>query len=192
MRGSRFVAVFVIGALALAACGGDDDDGGGDAADQTVEDQGGSAGDDAGDGGGDDTAADSTGGADVGDAGALFTNEKCLEAVQAMSAAIASAGAFGGTEDLDTAVEQLRAYADAAPDEIADDLGLIADALAEYFQALQEAGLDELQPGEVPDADALQALENLPDAFGNQEFQDASERVSEWFDTECGVGTGNE
>jgi len=187
MRGPRFVAMFMIGALALAGCGGDDDDGG-EALDEAVD--AGDSSEDAPDDTGDDGSTGDDDGDDVDlDDIDVFGSEECQDALTAMAEAAAGAtSAFtGGDVDLDDSVDQLRAYADAAPGEIRDDLQLIADAYGQWVEAYQESGLADIEAGEIPSEDDLAALEDLSESFDDEEFQAASERVNEWFTTECGV-----
>jgi hypothetical protein len=171
MKRSRFVAVFVVGAFFLAACGGGDDagDAGGDG---QVAATGDAAGDSGGDGG--------------GVAGPLDAAE-CAKVVTAMSAAAAAVpqAMSGEAGDLSTSVEQMEAFAAAAPEEIRDDLLTVAQAYAAYSAALTGTGYDP-SSGEPPPPEVIAALTAAGQELQNADFQAASERVSAWFQENCG------
>jgi len=180
-----------VAAFSLSACGGDDDDGADASGSATEEDGGdasGSAGDDSS---ADDSGDDASGSVDEGDvADALdpFTSEGCADAIAAMAAAAAAVPqsmSGQGDVDLEKSLEQLDAFVEAAPDEIRDDLQTVYEGYARVMEALQESGFD-ASSGEIPDADALAALESLGEELDNEEFQTASENVSNWFEQECG------
>lgn len=115
----------------------------------------------------------------------------CLEATQAMSAAMASygagfVGAFGGTVDddsLEAASAQLRAMAEAAPAEIRDDLRVIAEELSKLYAALDEI---DYQPGTPPTPEQMAQLEALSEVIDQEAFEEAADSVEAWFDTHCG------
>lgn len=114
----------------------------------------------------------------------------CLEATQGMAAAVNAystgmAQAFGGSfddESLQLTADQLEAMAEAAPDEIKDDLNVIAAQLGEFYTALAESGYE---PGETPDADQIAALSALAESFDNEEFEEASDNINAWFEANC-------
>lgn len=184
MRASRVLALLAVAALALSACGGGDDD------DATGSGSGTEA--DAGDDGSASDTADDTGDdvdqGDVADALDPFTSEGCANAIAAMTAAAAAVPqslSGQGDVDLETSLEQLNAFADAAPEEIRDDLRTVYEGYARIVEALQESGFD-ASSGEVPDADALAQLQALGEELDTEEFQTASENVNKWFEEECG------
>ena len=188
----------MVGALALGAtaCGGDDDDDDASSSeadsgddDSGDDDDGGFTDDDSGDddsGDDDDDAVTEEDLDDLEDAANLFTSEECAAAVTAMIGAAAAAGtAFTGSDsEIDDSLGLLEEYADNAPEEIRDDLQTVYEGYAEFVEALEESGFDP-ESGEVPDADALAALEDASSSLDNEEFTEASERVSTWFETEC-------
>jgi hypothetical protein len=114
----------------------------------------------------------------------------CLEATQAMGAAMASystgvAGAMGGTldgEELQQAADQLEAMASAAPDEIRDDLQVIAEELGAFYTALAETGYTGTG---TPTPDQIAQLEGLADAIDQDRFEAASDNVNAWFESNC-------
>ncbi|MGQ0825672.1 MAG: hypothetical protein ACT4OX_11730 [Actinomycetota bacterium] len=180
MRRSRFVAMVMMGSLVFAACGGDDDDEA-DSPSAAVDD----------DEAGDDESPDEDVDADVDpddiDLDDLEDiegfDEDCVEASLAMAGAMS--GAFTGEAiGDDESLEQFRELADNAPDEIADDLQTLADALGEYYEALADAGVD-LGSGDTPDADDIAALTELGESLNTEEVQAASDNVSTWFEEGC-------
>ena len=134
MKRSRFVALLVVGAFVLAACGGGD---GTDAVSPA-----------AGDGG------------DVRVASVVFFDAaECAKVVTAMSAAAAAVPQVmsGEAGDLSTSVEQMEAFAEAAPEEIRDDLLTVAQAYSAYSAALECTGYDP-SSGEPPPPEVIAAL----------------------------------
>jgi predicted Ser/Thr protein kinase len=131
--------------------------------------------------------ADDTG----GDDGLSGLSATCLEATQAMAAAMSSystgvAGVMGGTldsEELQQVAEQLEAMASAAPAEIQADLEVIAEELGAFYTALAETGYT----GEgTPTAEQIAQLEGLADAIDQDAFDAASDNVNAWFEANCG------
>jgi hypothetical protein len=161
MKLSRFVTVVIVGAFVLAACGG------GDSTDSVSPA--------AGDGG------------DVGGVGGAFDAAECAQVVAAMSAAAAAIPQvmFGEAGDLSTSVEQMEAFAAAAPEEIRDDLLTVAQAYSTYSAALQGTGYDP-SSGEPPPPEVIAALTAASAQLQDADFQAASGRVSAWFAGNCG------
>jgi hypothetical protein len=191
MRRSRLLVMLMVGALSLgafSACGGDDDD------DDASTEQNNSSDDDSGDDdSSDDAAASDDSGDDdssddsvdldeleqnlddIDDAAGLFGSEECASAYAAILGATAAAFS-GDSEATDEGLSLLREYADEAPDDIADDLETMYEGYTQLMEAFGDGG--------VPDPDALAALDD-------EEFTAASERVGQWFESECAVGSDN-
>lgn len=126
-----------------------------------------------------------------GDDGSSGLSATCLEATQAMAAAMSSystgvAGVMGGTldsEELQQVADQLEAMASAAPAEIQADLEVIAEELGAFYTALAETGYT----GEgTPTAEQIAQLEGLADAIDQDAFDAASDNVNAWFEANCG------
>ncbi|HEY4606469.1 MAG TPA: hypothetical protein VIH55_02385 [Acidimicrobiia bacterium] len=176
-------ARLLIASLALlvvaTACGGD---GGAEDEDTTVTE--------APDAGSDTTTttvpADTD--ATIGGDGSITT--VCLEATQAMAAAMSSystglAGAAGGSlddESLQQAADQLEAMAAAAPEEIKDDLEVIAAELGEFYATLAEIGYEQ---GGTPTAEQIAALSALAEVVDQEAIEEASDNIEAWFDSNC-------
>jgi hypothetical protein len=165
------LVLLLLGSLVLTACGGGDD---GDAAN----------------GGGADAGQDAGEGQDGGDGAAIGTIDaaRCAEVVAAMAAASAGVpqAVSGGATDLAASIEQLEAFSAAAPEEIRDDMLIIAEGYAVVAEALAEADYDPAS-GEVPPPEVIAALSAASEELQAEEFRAASERVNAWFEQECGA-----
>lgn len=172
MRG-KLTVLLVLGAILMAACGGGDDG--------TPADAG------AGADGGAGTETGPGGGAGGGDGLGAIDAARCAELLQAMAAASAAAipGA-GSASDLETTVAQLEAMAEVVPEEIRDDMRTVAEAYAMITRAYAESGYDPTS-GEPPTAEQIAALTAVAEQLEDEDFVAASERVSTWFETECGT-----
>lgn len=150
----RVVVMLLFGTMLLAACGRDEAE---DAAPVGGED------------------------ADVG----AIDAARCAELVQAMAAAAAAPqAATGGAADLEQSIEQLEAFAAAAPEEIRDDVQTIAEGYAEIADVFRDAGFDPAS-GEPLSAETIAALTAAAERLQTPEFQGAVDRVSAYFDAEC-------
>ena len=137
------------------------------------------------------TTTAAPGGDDDDEGGSLDGfSSTCLEATQGMAAAMTAystgmAQAFGGSlddESLQLTADQLEAMAEAAPDEIKDDLRVIAEQLGDFYTALAESGYE---PGATPDADQLAELSALAESIDNDAFEEASDNIDAWFEANC-------
>ena len=153
----RIFVMLLVGSMALAACGGDDEGGGG--------------GDGVGDG-----------------AIGVFDSAECLEATQAMAAAASAVpqSFSGDAAGLEDSVAQLQAFAEAAPDEIREDLVTIYEGYASVAQAFADSGFDPTS-GEAPPPEVITALQTAAAELDAQDFREAIDRVSAWVDSECGA-----
>ena len=146
-------------------------------------------GDDGDDADGADVAAEAdtdTGSADV-DADVAFGSEECREALEAMGKAVAGAPAPGADlDDIEEAYENFGRYADAAPDEIRDEMQLLAEVFREVGEVLADLDYDPAS-GEMPSQEDQERLAEIGTRYQDEEFVEASERVSEWFEDECGT-----
>jgi len=104
----------------------------------------------------------------------------CLQAVSAFGVLAQAAAGAGG--DADESLQTFQAFADSAPDEVQDDLQVLASGYAEYIRTLSELGLEQ---GEVPNADQIAALEKASEKFNTSEFQAASQNWDAWIADNC-------
>jgi hypothetical protein len=131
------------------------------------------------------TPSDDNGG-DDGEDGSFSPTQVCLEAAQAMSAAMQSySSSFSGALDEATAADveaQLEQWADQAPDEIKDDFDVFAREMSAYYEALADIGLTS---GATPTAEQLQALSEAADLVDQDALDEASKNIEAWFDGNC-------
>lgn len=174
MTHHRLLAAVLAAMLLLSACGDDgSSDQSGDGQSTTEQESDGTTG-------------------DGGDLAAAFTGD-CSDAVNAFTEAVTSVGAAfvpGQEADLSDAATYLDEVADAAPDEISGDFQILADAFAEFAQALEDAGIDFSDPATFQDPEAIAALEQVDDAFDDAAVSEASDNIDAWFQDNCDPVTG--
>lgn len=162
--------------LVLAACG--DDDGGDAAGEVSNEDGATDAGDASETDDGDDGDTD-----DLGDAAAILSAERCnfflSGALNPMTGLAPDAAA-----NIDDVGEQLQAIADAAPEEISAEMGLFADRYSVFLELVADAGLDLSDPQSFQDPAMQEVFVEAGEIF-DEEFQDAAEAVSAYFEANC-------
>lgn len=169
----RFGALAMAGVLAagLAACG--DDDGGGDAVGlEDVE-------------GGEDSTDTTVDLGDVGDIAGL--SAECQVLVQA---GIAFASAFGGTgdEDFGDLAEAMEEFAGDAPEEIRDDVTILARAYAEFAERLGD--VDFSDPEAFNDPELVQRMSEASAIFEEPEVAEASANVEAFSTANCEADGG--
>ena len=163
----RLFVVLAAISLVAAACG--DDDGGADevadAVDELVDE------------------------ADAGDLANLSGD--CLEASAAVFGAMGGAAAamMGDTSELEEGAEALEKFAEDAPDEIGDDLAVVAAAVKRFVEGLGDMNFDP-SSGDQPSEDDLEQLMELGEAFEDEEVSEASDRLTEWFAENCEGASG--
>jgi hypothetical protein len=129
-----------------------------------------------------DTTDETTDSTDETDGDGSFATEDCTElatATAAFSQAF-STSTFG--EDVDDTSEIFDDFAESAPEEIRDDIRILAEAYAEYADVLADADID---PGEVPDAAAIAALQAALARIDQEGVTEASANVSAWATANC-------
>ncbi len=101
----------------------------------------------------------------------------------------------GDFSDLEKTTDAMHKLADEAPDEIKDDWKVLVDGVDKLVDALKDAGLDDadmetLQSGQIPDGVDMAALTGLMEEIkdlSTQEFQDAGEAINKHAKDECKV-----
>lgn len=174
----RLLVVFVAFAVLVGACGGDDDA----AQDATTDTPAATT-----------TAAPPAGAGDGGsvDLGDVFSGD-CRDAVGGVAAAMGAyttglASAFTGQLDeseLEAAEDQLRRLSEEAPDELKDDLDVIANALAEFYRAFADIGFDP-SGGQTPTPEQIEQLGQIAEQFDSADLQAAGDNVTAWFAANC-------
>lgn len=165
------LAVVALG-LVGAGCGGGDDEAGTDTDTVTITDT--TETEDTTD----ETTTDETD-TDIG-TDFDFASEDCQELVSA-SAALSQAFSGAG-DDLSDESQQFQEFADNVPEEIRADVQVLADAFAEYAEAL--SGMD-LQAGETPTPEQALELTQALSTINQAEVTAASERLSAWTQENC-------
>jgi hypothetical protein len=159
--------------LALAACGGDDDD---TAADDTSEPTEQSEDTESDDTEADDTTDDTEEPSD--DVGA---SGECAALVEALS----SSDDITTSDDPAAAIEGLRDFADEidaavddAPEEIRDDVEILADVYGEIADQLADVDVDSIDENDPQSiVEAFSALQPIFENFSSQEFVDAATNI---------------
>jgi hypothetical protein len=113
-----------------------------------------------------------------------FPSADCLKAVSAFGVLAQAAAAAAGV-DANDSLASFQAFADNAPDEIKDDLQVLASGYAAYIKTLSDL---DLKQGDVPNADQTAALATASQAFSTSEFQTASDHWNAWLATNCPSG----
>jgi hypothetical protein len=168
----RVIVVLVLGALVLTACGGDDEP---------------SDGDSAANGGGE-TAGETGGAAETGGDGAAtgIDAAQCADVAAAMAAAAQGlpAAFSGGDVDIEDSVQQLEAFASAAPEEIRADMQTIYEGYSQVIEAFASSDWDPAS-GEAPPPEVIAQLTQLSQELDSAEFQSAVESVNAYFEGGC-------
>ncbi len=169
-RVGRALGVLLVGSMALVGCGGGD----GDEAATTATTAGGSSSNEGGSGG-------------TGDGTGTVTSAKCLEAATAMATAAGGlSAAFGGSSgDLTGSVEAFEAFAAVAPSEIKDDLQTVAEGYADFVRVMADTDFNPAS-GQAPSPETMARLEAASEKLADSDFEAAADRVSAWFEDECG------
>jgi predicted small lipoprotein YifL len=164
--------------LPLAACGDDGEsslgstDDPSDVTDDTTEDTT------------DDTATDDTaddgddGSGSGGDVGDFCLNDEYSEAMAEASEAIGSLGT-GEDADYGALEDFFNAFADEAPDEVADDFRVYADFWGDYAELF--ADIDFSDPDTFQDPDVLAAFDDLD----SEALEEAQANIDAWMTENC-------
>jgi hypothetical protein len=168
----------VLGVLALAfagaGCGGDDDsESAGDttAITDTLETDTDEAETDETDT--TDTTDTDSGGLASGDCEELIASSQAL--VEALS------GANTGPE-LEEAADRIRDFAEEVPEEISDDVEVLADVFEQYVAVFGDL---DLQEGEIPSAEQAQELASALATIDQDAVTEASTNITAWSQENC-------
>jgi hypothetical protein len=170
----RAILIAALGALLLtaAACGGDDDESAADTqapAAATTDEA--------------DTTEGETEGAETEAAEEpdFAGTENCKE-FQELGAKVSAALGGTGADDADATKELLNEFADDGPEEIRDDLRVIADAYSKIADALADL---ELEPGETPNAEDALKLQEIAGEIDQAELTEANTNITAWVSENC-------
>jgi hypothetical protein len=165
----RVIVMLMLGALVLSACGGDDEPSDGDTAAN----------------GGDEVTGETTGDGGDGAVGGIDAAQ-CADVAAAMAAAAQGlpAAFSGGDVDIEDSVQQLEAFAAAAPEEIRADMQAIYEGYSQVIEAFASSDWDPAS-GEAPPPEVIAQLTQLSQELDSAEFQAAVERVNAYFEGGC-------
>jgi hypothetical protein len=174
-RAALLALLALLGAVALlaAGCGGGDSE---SAADETTIETTTEADTDT------DTTEDTGEMTDEDTDLSAFASEDCLQLAQVGARFSESMSGTGDVGDVETFFQEL---ADKAPDEIADDLRVLAEAMGEYAEAFQ--GID-LTGAAAADPETIQKLQELAAKFDDEKYVQASENIQAWAEENCSTG----
>jgi hypothetical protein len=177
LRRLPILLVALVLAVAAAGCGGGDDESsasGDTTTTETITE----------DTTTDETTTESTETDTDTDAGTNFNwaSEDCQSLVKAYVGLSAAIGAASTGQDVSGDIEAFAKYVDEVPDEIKADVQTLASAYGTFLDQLKDLGL---QPGQVPSADQIQALDAASKSLGDSDVQGASDRLSAWTTANC-------
>jgi hypothetical protein len=158
MRWMMFAVLVAALALVGAGCGGGDDEGAGDTDTAVVTDTTTT----------EDTTTDETTTettdtqTDTGTSDGLASGD-CLSAVTAFGALSQAVAASSSSSEAEDAVRVFQEFANNAPEEIQDDLRVLADAYVEYIGVLTDLSLG---AGDTPSADQIQQITQASEGVG--------------------------
>lgn len=126
------------------------------------------------------TDDETTDGTDTGVDG--LVSEDCEELANASSALgeILSGASTG--DEIDEASDRFRAFAEQVPEDIRDDVLVLADVYETYAEAFADLDLEE---GETPSADQIQELTALVADIDQQAVAEASTNLTTWVTENC-------
>jgi hypothetical protein len=174
----RWLSILVVAlALVAAGCGGGDDEAAGDSTATVTEatettDTETTTDEMTTDESGDDTSGDISG----------FPSADCLRAATAFSALAAAAAGVQTSGDSSESLQNFEDFANEAPDEIKDDISVLAAGYAAYLEVWNELGVTQ---GEQLSADQIAKLATASEAFNTSEFQAASADWDAWVADNC-------
>ena len=113
-------------------------------------------------------------------------SKNCLEFAN-LAAQLASAMAPAAADAAnapDTAAQELKALADAAPDAIKGDLQTIATAFTDFVQKAKDAGYD-FSSGKTPNLVQIAKLSAAAQLFNSKDLSHAEQHLSTWEQKNC-------
>ena len=188
MRLLGTIALSALLATGLAACGDDDDGGGGEAL-ELEEVPAGDGGDDADDDESDDTTTTTEGddsGDDEGDDdGPLFgeLGEDCELLLEATTALGEAFSGTGSDIDFDVIAQAYAEFAANAPEAVAGDAAILAEAFGQFAEALD--GVDLNDPSSFQDPEIAARLTEAAQLFSDPAFIEANTNFTTFLTTEC-------
>jgi hypothetical protein len=171
--------VFAVLALAFAGAGcggGDDDESAGDTT--TITDSVATDETDTDETTTEETSTDEETDTDLGG----FASGDCEELVNASSAIGAALSGANTPDEVEAASERFQQFADEVPEEIQDDVQVLADVYDKYIDVIADIDLEE---GETPSAAQIQELTAALASIDQQAVTEASTNLSTWAEENC-------
>jgi hypothetical protein len=168
------VAALALG-LAAAGCGGGDDEAS-DEPDATLTETETDATTD--ETTTEETSTDEETDTGVGD----FASEDCQELVNASSAIGEALSGANTPDEVEAASDRFHEFADQVPEEIQDDVQVLADVYDKYISVIADI---DLQPGETPSAEQIGQLTAALQDIDQQAVTEASTNLSTWATENC-------
>jgi hypothetical protein len=172
--------LIVLAALALAfagaGCGGGDDESASDTTaitdsvsteettDETTTEE--------------ETSTDETTDTDLGD----FASGDCQDLVNASSAIGEALSGANSPDEVQAASDRFHEFAENVPEEIQDDVQVLADVYDKYIAVIADI---DLQPGETPSAEQIGQLTAALQDIDQQAVTEASTNLSTWATENC-------
>lgn len=172
MTKGRLASLLVILVLALVAAGCGGDDASSEASEETTIEETTSAEEITED------ASEETTSSDEVDIDNLSGECQELASVGAkFSEAFQSTGSATG--DLSATADLFDELVDAAPDEIKEDMAVLAEGISKYAEALQGVNLTQ------PSAEDIAKLQEISQSFDSADLQEASTNIEAWVTENC-------
>jgi hypothetical protein len=115
------------------------------------------------------------------DAGS-FASEDCQELVNASSAIGEALSGANTPDEVEAASDRFHEFADQVPEEIQDDVQVLADVYDKYVSVIADI---DLQPGETPSAEQIGQLTAALQDIDQQAVTEASTNLSTWATENC-------
>jgi hypothetical protein len=160
---ARVLLLALVAGILAAGCGGDDDSGGEGGAPVTQASEGGDEG-----------------GGTEGLPG-IASGDDCLQ-LASLGATLSQALSGGNTDDLEKQAQFFEEFADNTPEEVRDDFQTLAEFYSKLTKALADA---DVQPGQEPDPEALQALQEAATSIDQKELEAATANIEKWVKENC-------
>jgi len=172
------VAALALG-LAAAGCGGGDDEAS-DEPDATLTDTETDATTD--ESTTEETSTDEETGTDTDTDASGLASGDCEELVNASSAIGEALSGANTPDEVEAASDRFHEFADQVPEEIQDDVQVLADVYDKYVSVLADI---DLQAGETPSADQIQQLTAALASIDQQKVTEASTNLTNWATANC-------
>jgi hypothetical protein len=153
--------------MLIVGCGGDDDSGDDGVPGITqASDKGNSSGGDEKGGGG---------------LPGIASGDDC-EQLTSLGETLSQALSAGDANDLEKQAQFFEDFADNTPEEIRDDFQTVAEFYSKLTKALADA---DVQPGEQPDPEDIQALQEAATSVDQERLTEASTNIEKWVKENC-------